>query len=237
MSTTSAMAVGVLVAVVGFPLAAIAGPPARSDFVIYTQGRPDWAGQEQVYRAPPTVTARRPSVTPEQQLQRFFEAVQGGQLDQAAAMIARRPLSISEQQLRERLALWAGQIGGQRPFKVLNGRQADDFALVRVAFDAEGADVRPVVLFVEDGDWKVVWELIGLQPAQVEDQHPQAAQRLEPLYDWYAEVQRVSPQPAGSFDRVGEPATLSEEARERFRRGGGATQRADEAAGSRQPSG
>jgi len=201
--------------------------------LLKTQGQRDWTGQEQVYRAPAGTTTPRPDLSPEQQLGQFFKAVRGGEHEQALAMIARRPLNISENQLSNNLKLWMDQVRNQpsAEFEVLETQQTGDFALARVAFAAGGGDVRPVVLFNEGGRWKVVWELIGLQPSQARDQMPRVAQRLEPLYDWYAQVQRTSVQQAMPVDRGGEPATLSDEARARRRAGGTAQSQAQQAQG------
>lgn len=167
------------------------------------RGDLEWTSQEQVHRAPATTTTQMPSQGPKESLEQFFNALRGGQPAEAAAWVARRPLEVSEAQLLESLKQWGGEVSAaQQEFVILDSQQTGDFALVRTWFrnpdapEADQAMVRPVVLFREEGRWKVVWELIGKQPDQVASFNPSAAQRLQPLYSWYEERQLYSRQDA-----------------------------------------
>lgn len=171
-----------------------------------------WTTQEQVHRENGTATAPRPAVGPEQRLRQFFEAVQSGQPQQAAALVSQTPREVSQAELVESLRQWAGEPVAQQGFEVIDSRQAGDFALVRARFMSPDNTqtqplLRPVVLFREQGEWKVVWDLIGMLPEQVAQVDPQVAEQLDPLYRWYAQQQRTHIGEAGEERPGGSPAT------------------------------
>lgn len=170
---------------------------------------PQWTEQEQVYSAPPTTTVDPTQADPQARAEQFFQALRGDQVEQAVALIAERPLDVGEADLVESVRQWADEAGAaQSEFLVLDSRQAGDFALVTVQFTSperpEGLPVvRPVVMFREEGQWKLVWELLGMLPDRVADVNPGMAQRLRPLYDWY-EQQQLRAQTEGA---AGQPMT------------------------------
>ena len=162
-----------------------------------------------------TLTPERAEVPPEQRAQEFFQALQQGQIEQAATLVARNPLDVGEQELLESLRQWTGETAGeQQEFEIIDSHETGDFALVRARFmPANGTGqeeaVRPVVMFLEEGEWKVVWELLGLEPERVAEVDPASAQRLEPLYDWYDKQQLYDTQQAGGGQQ-GEDAQQAE---------------------------
>lgn len=151
--------------------------------------------QQQVHQDDPTATTPTPAAGPEERLQEFFEALRSNQPQQAAALVAQQPLQVSEAELLESLQQWS-QTAAQQEFEILDSRQESDFAVVRARFmrPAEGLSqpvIRPVILFREEGDWKVVWELLGMLPEQAAQFSPQMTDRLAPLYSWYTQQQRT----------------------------------------------
>lgn len=170
------------------------------------QGGVEWTEREQIYQQDGAATEARAEVGPTQRLAEFFQALSDNNPQAAAALVATKPLDVPPQELAESLKQWSGQIAQQQDFEILDSRQAGDFALVRARMVAPGdssgqAQVRPVVMFQEEGEWKVVWELIGMEPDRVADVDAGTAQRLEPLYDWYRQTEVY-----GSEQRPGEAA-------------------------------
>lgn len=157
-----------------------------------------WTTQEQIHTQEPAPRGGQAAVGPEQRTREFFDAVRSGQPEQAAAMISQQSRQVSGASLEQSLQQWAtGPAGAEQDFEVIDSLQQGDFALVRVRFPASSGDptqpdVRPVVLFRDGGEWKVVWDLIGMLPRNVAQTDPQTADRLEPLYSWYTSQQRTS---------------------------------------------
>ena len=158
-------------------------------------GEPQWTSQSQVYRSSPSTTPPREGVgiSPEVTVREFFKALGENQPQQAAQLVAKRPLEGGEEQLATSLSQWAADVSrsGQQ-FEVIDSNQRGDFALVRVDFlGSTGAEpssesVRPVVMFREEGHWRIVWDLLGKEPERLD---PATAQRLQPLYSWYESAQ------------------------------------------------
>lgn len=152
--------------------------------------------QQQVHQGDPTTTTPTPAAGPEERLGQFFEVLNSDQPEQAVALVAQTPLQESEAELRQSLQQWAQASGAEQEIKIIDSQQAGDFALVRAQLAAPGADsaaaaTRPVILYKEEGEWRVVWSLLGLEPERAAEINPQIADRLEPLYDWYSQQQRT----------------------------------------------
>lgn len=157
-----------------------------------SEAAPNWVGSEQVYHNGDRPQAN-PAEAPVKAASRFFSALDAGDVGAAAAEVAQRPLEMSEGELVQDIAQWAkthGNSAGQGAFVALDSHSIGDFAIVSVEFPAPGQgfspEVRPVVLFNEGGQWKIVWDLLGKQPEQVA---AGTRERLEPLYDWYEDQQ------------------------------------------------
>lgn len=157
-----------------------------------------WTTQEQIHTQEPAPRGAQATVGPEQRTREFFDAVRSGQPEQAAAMISQQSRQVSGASLEQSLRQWAsGPAGTEQNFQIIDSLQQGDFALVRVRFPASSGDptqpdVRPVVLFRDEAEWLVVWDLIGMLPDQVAQTDPQTADRLDPLYTWYVSQQRTS---------------------------------------------
>jgi hypothetical protein len=176
---------------------AIAGVVAACEDAPETQTEElRWTSQEQLHRENGTATQPRPALGPEQQLQQFFEALRNRQIEQAAALVSDKSREAGHQEVVESLRQWAGGPAAQQEFEVIDSQQASDFALVRARLmppdntQAQPA-IRPVIMFREEGQWRVVWDLLGMLPEQAAQFEPQIAQQLEPLYNWYSQQQRT----------------------------------------------
>lgn len=183
-------------------LAACGDDEAQVEPLEQAAGGAEYASPDQLHREPAGQPEQRAEVGPEQRAQAFFQALQSGQPEQAAELVARTPLAVSEEALIESLREWSSESSSQQPIEVLAAHQEGDFAILRARFLPAGASgdndtVRPVVMFQEDGEWKVVWDLLGLEPEQVAAFDPASAQRLEPLYDWYSKQQLYDVEEAG----------------------------------------
>lgn len=141
----------------------------------------------------PNVTlapAQRPDIPPEQAAQAFFDSVQQGQHARAAQHVARGTLTMEQDQLQRELEQMGSSIAANgQAFEALDAHQDGEYAIVATRFShAESGngqpEIRPVVLQVENGEWRVIWELVGKEPETALDTST-LAQRLEPLYDWY----------------------------------------------------
>lgn len=158
---------------------------------------PAFTEREQLHRAPAATVPERDEAGPEQRLAQFFEALKANEPQQAARLVAQTSLDVSEQELLESLKQWSGEIAReQQEFEILDSFQSGDFAIVRSQFlpiNGTGQEaVRPAILFQEEGEWRVVWEALGMEPERVADADPALAQRLEPLYSWYSQQQQYA---------------------------------------------
>jgi hypothetical protein len=204
-----------------FGLGACGEEPPQADQTAERTGaeEPAFTEREQLHRAPASTVTERDEASPEQRLTQFFDALKANEPQQAAALVARQPLNVSEQELIESLKQWSGEIARQQQeFEILDSQQAGDFAIVRAQFlpmggVSESQAVRPAVLFQEEGEWRVVWEVLGMEPDRVEDAAPALAQRLEPLYSWFSEQQRYGgTQQAGAAEAPDQQQAEEEQA-------------------------
>lgn len=152
--------------------------------------------EEQLHSGELTISASVPDAGPEERLQQFFEVLASDQPEQAAALVAKQPLQQSESELLNSLQQWAESVDNGQAIDILDSHQVGDYAIVRAQLDTPGAGsakeaVRPVIMYQEEGEWRVVWNLLGLEPERATEFNPQAADRLEPLYDWYIQKQRT----------------------------------------------
>jgi ketosteroid isomerase-like protein len=147
-------------------------------------------------RGPQALPEPRPSPqqraegSPETAVEAFFEALRAEDSQQAANLISRDALTVDPEQLEQDVAQMARTLPeDEEPVRALDAHTEGDYAIVATRFahaeaQEDTREVRPVVLVQEDAQWRLVWELIGMDFAQAQQVSPLALQ-LEPLYRWY----------------------------------------------------
>ncbi len=155
---------------------------------------------------------------PEESLTNFFQAIQEGEHELAHGLIAREHRirlddpPLDDARLKQGLAQLSEQLAHfESPaVTIMDVHQQGQFAIAaaRYLISEQAPDqpvIRPIVLTRENGEWRIIWELMGIQSRQAMQAQPLAHQ-LEPLYEWYnrreaeLELQIV-------LEAVGEPAT------------------------------
>jgi len=180
-------------------------------FILFTVGVITFAGCEPAEEVdpPPTPTTQpteaaepdpraHPHTSPIQAADAFLQALENGDVEAAAKLVAdespyldaAKPTPrVDPQALDRELRQAAQAIPSSNAFEVLDSHVIGDYAIVATRFayaeEPGGApQVRPVVLVAQDTQWRIIWDLFGMEPDEMRSA-PAVAERLEPLYDWY----------------------------------------------------
>ncbi len=163
-------------------------PEVEEELGVASEDEPAFISEDEVSAAPPGVPERA-ETDPKLAAERFFQVVKDGEDSEVTALIAQQPTELSGDELQQYVRQWRQNLPPNAQFEVLDAHRQGDFAIVRAVLPGAGENggdtVRPVILFQEDGQWKVVWELMGMEPDQVAQMATGTRELLEPLYKWY----------------------------------------------------